>query len=360
MKQIKLLLILCVLILLASCRTTESTNSLNITSESKDISSGKEFVSSQPILKDNVNLSMSVFKGVTSIFSEDVINSAFKLSENKITQYGVGPKESGYIITDEKCTVTVDEGMISYLSSDVKEVLPVLQVFRYNETDQMYNANQFEKDGDLNFKSHNEVLQDFYKILQAIGLKNNYLVNCYNLDSETLKEKEKVMIDKFGGNENLDGWKDCYFLYAVPKLNDKKVFTDVHGSSEKGTMITGEEIISIVTENGLQLLVVSNSINIVEELEKKEIMTENQAKEEIERQLGQLIVSEQYTIKSIALGYYPQFADTAHKEVFFYPAWKAVVLAEGDDTMRSSNDTAYSYEFSYMIDAQTGLEISEE
>ena len=323
MKQIKLLLILCVLILLASCRTTESTNSLNITSESKDISSGKEFVSSQPILKDNVNLSMSVFKGVTSIFSEDVINSAFKLSENKITQYGVGPKESGYIITDEKCTVTVDEGMISYLSSDVKEVLPVLQVFRYNETDQMYNANQFEKD-------------------------------------ETLKEKEKVMIDKFGGNENLDGWKDCYFLYAVPKLNDKKVFTDVHGSSEKGTMITGEEIISIVTENGLQLLVVSNSINIVEELEKKEIMTENQAKEEIERQLGQLIVSEQYTIKSIALGYYPQFADTAHKEVLFYPAWKAVVLAEGDDTMRSSNDTAYSYEFSYMIDAQTGLEISEE
>ena len=217
-----------------------------------------------------------------------------------------------------------------------------------------------EKDGDLNFKSHNEVLQDFYKILQAIGLKNNYLVNCYNLDSETLKEKEKVMIDKFGGNENLDGWKDCYFLYAVPKLNDKKVFTDVHGSSEKGTMITGEEIISIVTENGLQLLVVSNSINIVEELEKKEIMTENQAKEEIERQLGQLIVSEQYTIKSIALGYYPQFADTAHKEVLFYPAWKAVVLAEGDDTMRSSNDTAYSYEFSYMIDAQTGLEISEE
>lgn len=224
----------------------------------------------------------------------------------------------------------------------------------------MYNANQFEKDGDLNFKSHNEVLQDFYKILQAIGLENNYLVNCYNLDSETLKEKEKVMIDKFGGNENLDGWKDCYFLYAVPKLNDKKVFTDVHGSSEKGTMITGEEIISIVTENGLQLLVVSNSINIVEELEKKEIMTENQAKEEIERQLGQLIVSEQYTIKSIALGYYPQFADTAHKEVLFYPAWKAVVLAEGDDTMRSSNDTAYSYEFSYMIDAQTGLEISEE
>ena len=220
MKQIKLLLILCVLILLASCRTTESTNSLNITSESKDISSGKEFVSSQPILKDNVNLSMSVFKGVTSIFSEDVINSAFKLSENKITQYGVGPKESGYIITDEKCTVTVDEGMVSYLSSDVKEVLPVLQVFRYNETDQMYNANQFEKDGDLNFKSHDEVLQDFYKILQAIGLENNYLVNCYNLDSETLKEKEKVMIDKFGGNENLDGWKDCYFLYAVPLLND--------------------------------------------------------------------------------------------------------------------------------------------
>ena len=103
MKQIKLLLILCVLILLASCRTTESTNSLNITSESKDISSGKEFVSSQPILKDNVNLSMSVFKGVTSIFSEDVINSAFKLSENKITQYGVGPKESGYIITDQEC-----------------------------------------------------------------------------------------------------------------------------------------------------------------------------------------------------------------------------------------------------------------
>ena len=89
-------------------------------------------------------------------------------------------------------------------------------------------------------------------------------------------------------------------------------------------------------------------------------MTENQAKEEIERQLGQLILSEQYTIKSIALGYYPQFADTAHKEVLFYPAWKAVVLAEGDDTMRSSNDTAYSYEFSYMIDAQTGLEISEE
>ena len=360
MKQIKLLLILCVLILLASCRTTESTNSLNITSESKDIISGKEFVSSQPILKDNVNLSMSVFKGVTSIFSEDVINSAFKLSENKITQYGVGPKESGYIITDEKCTVTVDEGLVSYLSSDVKEVLPVLQVFRYNETDQMYNANQFEKDGDLNFKSHNEVLQDFYKILQAIGLKNNYLVNCYNLDSETLKEKEKVMIDKFGGNENLDGWKDCYFLYAVPKLNDKKVFTDVHGSSKKGTMITGEEIVSIVTEDGLQLLVVSNSVNIVEELEKKEIMTENQAKEEIKRQLGQLIVSEQYTIKSIALGYYPQFADTAHKEVLFYPAWKAVVLAEGDDTMRSSNDTAYSYEFSYMIDAQTGLEISEE
>ena len=78
MKQIKLLLILCVLILLASCRTTESTNSLNITSESKDISSGKEFFNSQPILKDNVNLSMSVFKGVTSIFSEDVINSAFK------------------------------------------------------------------------------------------------------------------------------------------------------------------------------------------------------------------------------------------------------------------------------------------
>ena len=75
MKQIKLLLILCVLILLAACRTTESTNSLNITSESKDVSSGKEFVSSQPILKDNVNLSMSVFKGVTSIFSEDVINS---------------------------------------------------------------------------------------------------------------------------------------------------------------------------------------------------------------------------------------------------------------------------------------------
>ena len=122
MKQIKLLLILCVLILLASCRTTENTTSLNITSESKDISSGKEFVSSQPILKDNVNLSMSVFKGVTSIFSEDVINSAFKLSENKITQYGVGPKESGYIITDEKCTVTVDEGMVSYLSSDVQEV----------------------------------------------------------------------------------------------------------------------------------------------------------------------------------------------------------------------------------------------
>ena len=56
MKQIKLLLILCVLILLASCRTTESTNSLNITSESKDISSGKEFVSSQPILKDNVGV----------------------------------------------------------------------------------------------------------------------------------------------------------------------------------------------------------------------------------------------------------------------------------------------------------------
>ena len=80
----------------------------------------------------------------------------------------MGPKESGYIITDEKCTVTVDEGMISYLSSDVKEVLPVLQVFRYNETDQMYNANQFEKDGDLNFKSHNEVLQDFYKILQIL------------------------------------------------------------------------------------------------------------------------------------------------------------------------------------------------
>lgn len=35
MKQIKLLLILCVLILLASCRTTESTNSLNITSDPK-------------------------------------------------------------------------------------------------------------------------------------------------------------------------------------------------------------------------------------------------------------------------------------------------------------------------------------
>ena len=83
MKQIKLLLILCVLILLASCRTTESTNSLNITSESKDISSGKEFVSSQPILKDNVNLSMSVFKGVTSIFSEDVSYYISKFLKNQ-------------------------------------------------------------------------------------------------------------------------------------------------------------------------------------------------------------------------------------------------------------------------------------
>ena len=55
-----------------------------------------------------MNLSMSVFKGVTSIFSEDVINSAFKLSENKITQYGVGPKETGYIVTDENMKTNID------------------------------------------------------------------------------------------------------------------------------------------------------------------------------------------------------------------------------------------------------------
>lgn len=267
---------------------------------------------------------------------------------------------TGKTIMDSHRLLAIGSGMLTYAVTDNELMHSVMYVFRNNQADSYYNADQFSTESDLSFCTRAGAISALKNILHRLGRTSEYDITCYALDKNTMNSQMEILTEAYGSQENvISEWGDdseCYYLEAAPIICDYPLLPLSCGSNSDGSQITAESIAAIFSLDGFEMVNIQNAVNVeTHEDSQASILTEREAQDRFKKINSSLLSEETYTLQALRKGYYPQYETSDHTRVKFLPAWEATTLVSGE----SGRETGDSYEYvlRQYIDAQTGQEI---
>lgn len=369
MKRKLLVVLLCSFLFMLACNACQTTSYQEQESQNAPISNDENEIQNSNKQQEAVDVieenQIPVFIGVTRNISSSTALKTFPQMNMGHIQTDLGVDGKGYVISlNDNMFISSDIGVFTYMNTSNPLVNTVLADFRYNELDPYYNAYLFSTENSLSTLLREDSIDLFFSTLESLGCKNTYDICCFAIDHKTLKSQDDYFTEIYGVRDSnlptLSQWtdeEDCYFFIARPQIYDLPLFPMSYGSSEKGTMITSEEIMAIIDKNGVQFLSILNGVEI-ESASKDivDVLSHSEALAIVSGQLESLLSTETYEILSLKLGYYPSYQDRSHEHYFFLPAWEAKIAATSVDEKGDAQDT-YSYVFYQYIDAQYGTEI---
>lgn len=369
----KKIIMLCVLMLfvldLSACRTVEY--NIRETEDSNTSNSQSEFSGSGELqfTESAINNEESISTASGSVWNpeEKTVLEALSFQNATSVQKELGPNRRGVSYQSENAILSFDSGMLTYAVGDSGTmstlVYSALYVFRNNPSDAYYNADKFSRKLELSFCSREKAIEQILSTLQKLGRNNKYEIEVYSLDNKTLNEQTSLLKDACGLQDGIiEKWNEeneCYYIQAVPAINDIPLLSVSHGSTQDGTYITGEQVNAIISSRGLEFLMISNAVNIDSvDSEEVNIISKDKAMNVFQELNASLLTNESYKIENIELGYYPEYVSSDHNIIKFSPAWVAKTIVSGESGRESGDE--YSYISAQYLDAQTGDEIVEE
>ena len=217
------------------------------------------------------------------------------------------------------------------------------------------NENLYSKDREFSFASLKEAVEMTVDAVSASGMKfDEYAYDSYALDYETM-QKEEVFAEKAGDviSDKHSEWSeadDCYMLYLMQEHNKIPVY---FGTSDfLGTEDTNRPVQAIVSQAGIEYLMVQDLFQFTDEKERYQLTAFETVTECVAHKYGDVLTGAEYQVTGAELFLVP--VKKPEKGYEMHLAWLFTVHETGTDSEFGDYDNILYT----IVDAETGEELT--
>lgn len=308
------------------------------------------------------------FRAEIQVFSgQEVFDVLF--SGKSVTQKDTHPAEDGtdnyhlvYWSADGSLLVC-GSAIIDFhtpFSDRIESVFYPNYSYNYRVGDTYYNADQFPKSKDLEFRSVDEVYSELQLLFSEWGIELSSEYDCYTLDHETLAEQSLIISERnsstlWSGYQST--YKDypwsaddeCYYFVLRQDVQGIPMTILWHGGTDDGTSVSGSEIKVMYGSGGIERLYCFWTYRFSDDGPTgiADIISLEKALETVAKKFENIILTSEVTVSEIEFCYAP----CRNGEQFdIIPVW--IFKTEQMDTNIGRMQINYIF-----VNAETGEEI---
>jgi hypothetical protein len=277
-------------------------------------------------------------KLVTDEFHED---AGEPLSRNVTTDY--------YLMENEgNVSLAIGGTMLNYEKPNYDSIY---YAFNLNENSDLYNANKYSTNTELDFMDRSTAFSKVKSILSNLDIKIDDNYSCYSLDKDTMtKEYHYVEMSEDDNHEkthSFDKSEECYCFVLSETVGELPLSKYSYGNSDSGTYVSGTEIMAYYGKSGLIMLDVYCPYDVVKSKNSENIITLDEAIDKLNDKYKNMIITDKIEITKISLNYTAVMENADDNKYTLVPSWIFEVTQTFED---------HSESYDIMFNAITGAE----
>lgn len=212
----------------------------------------------------------------------------------------------------------------------------------------------------LSFMEIDQAYQEVINTLKDIGVENITLKHVYSMDTNLMKQEEKIKMEDESFDEDLKNgralykgeWNDddgCYVFEFEQNYNDIAILDNVYITSDD-RCVFGGNVRVFFTKFGVESIVINAIYDKVSEEEASMTIEQSEALNLLKRKYDTIIMTDNMVVTNMKITYIPVMNDKSGDEFQLVPAWDFTIIAEG------KQEAAEEYEIHIYFNAITGEE----
>ena len=267
---------------------------------------------------------------------------------------------SGVITASDNSNIVSSDYFLTY---DTDYYLELSKIVSWDESDFLFNLNQYSSSNDLAFCTKKEAELQFIDTAQLLGINQLVRVSIFSLEHASLNKaaEERITATKNDkdqlkrGETYKEDWEaadDCYLIIGECGFHSIPIVSEDFYSQKTDRIMFGNRIEALVTKDGIVYFQLNHIYNKIGEESEFAIIDPDTIIDSIIQKYQSIITSDIFEIVAIELCYVPEY--TQDGKLHLIPAWAVSVI---EHTISNKDDQEYLINQVVLFNAKNGKEI---